>query len=66
MERKKTGRPSKGERRLVRAKLPVPLAQALQAEATRRGMTLNDFLGELAANATGVPYSSQEVLSLSA
>jgi hypothetical protein len=66
MERKKTGRPSKGERRLVRAKLPVPLAQALQTEAARRGMTVTDFLGELAANATGVPYRHQEALSLSA
>lgn len=50
----------------MRAKLPVPLAQALQTEAARRGMTVTDFLGELAANATGVPYRHQEALSLSA
>lgn len=66
MERKKTGRPSKGPRNLIRAKLPVKLAEALQDEASRRGMTLTDLIGELAAQATGVPYVHQEALSLTA
>jgi hypothetical protein len=66
MERKKTGRPSKGPRTEVRAKLPVQLAQALQSEASRRGMTLTDLVGELAAQATGVPYVHQEALQLTA
>jgi hypothetical protein len=66
MERKKTGRPSKGDRALVKAKLPRPLAQAIQNEAARRGMTLTDYLGELASRATGVPYEPQERLPISA
>jgi hypothetical protein len=66
MERKKPGRPSKGERRIVRALLPVRLAEALYDEAARRGMTVTDLLGELASSATGVPYINQEALSLSA
>jgi hypothetical protein len=65
MERKKTGRPSKGERHLVRAKLPVRLAEALHAEAARRGMTLTDLVGEWASRETGVPYSPQESLMAS-
>ncbi len=62
MEHRKTGRPSKGEREVVRARLPVHLRTALQDEAARRGVTLNDFLGELIAREVGVPYSSQEAL----
>jgi hypothetical protein len=65
MERKKTGRPSKGERHFVRAKLPVRLVRALQDRATRRGMTLTDLIGELASKETGIPYSDQEALPLS-
>lgn len=66
MERKKTGRPSKGDRREVRARVPVPLFDALHVEAVRRGMTVNDLVGEHLAALVGVPYSPQEALSLSA
>lgn len=66
MERKKTGRPPKGDREMVRARMPRPLAAALRSEAERRGMTLNDLLGELAARETGVPYNPQECLPLTA
>ena len=66
MERKKTGRPSKGDRRQVRARVPVALFDALQREAERRGMTCNDLVGEHLAALVGVPYSPQEALSLSA
>ena len=62
MERRKPGRPSKGEREQVRARVPVPLLRALQDEATRRGMTFNDFVGETLADVVGVPYSEQEAL----
>jgi hypothetical protein len=65
MEAKKTGRPSKGSRNEVRAKLPVRLAEALQAEAKRQGKTLTDLIGEMAAQRTGVPYEP-EGLQLSA
>lgn len=66
MERRKTGRPSKGPRREVRARVPVSLFEALREEAGRRGMTVNDLVGEHLAALVGVPYSPQEALSLSA
>jgi hypothetical protein len=66
METKKVGRPSKGPRNEVRAKLPVQLAEALQAEAARLGITVTDLIGHMAAERTGVPYATQEGLSLSA
>jgi uncharacterized protein (DUF1684 family) len=66
MERKKTGRPHKGDRGVVRARLPLPLLDAVYAEAARRGMTVNDFIGHLAAGATGIPYDHQERLQISA
>ena len=62
MTRRKIGRPSKGEREEVRAKVPVSLRRAVQEEAARRGMTVNDLVGELLADCTGVPYTSQEAL----
>ena len=62
MERKKPGPPSKGEREQVRARVPVPLLDALRAEAARRGMTFNDFIGETLADVVGVPYTDQEGL----
>lgn len=65
-ERRKIGRPSKGDRELVRVRVPVPLANAVRDLAARRGMTINDMLGELLAEQTGVPYNAQEGLSLSA
>ncbi len=49
----------------MRAKLPVRLAEALHAEAARRGMTLTDFVGEWASRETGVPYTTQEPLMAS-
>lgn len=62
MERRKPGRPSKGPRVQLKARVPDALHNAALAEAGRRGMTLNDYLGELLAEATGVPYSPQEAL----
>lgn len=64
MERKKTGRPPKGlgPRCEVRARLPVQMAEALQEEAARRGMSFTDFVGEWASQVTGMPYSKQEAL----
>lgn len=64
MERRKPGRPAKGEREEVRARVPVQLRRALQAEAARRGMTFNDFVGEALAELVGVPYAPQEGLPL--
>lgn len=62
VERRKPGPPSKGEREEVRARVPVALRRALQQEAAHRGMTYNDFVGEILAEAVGVPYSQQEAL----
>lgn len=65
MERKKTGRPSKGARKQVNVRLPLPLVQAAHEQALQQGVTLNDFLGELLAEKTGVPYQHQGVLMAS-
>ncbi|MBV9651568.1 MAG: hypothetical protein JO296_15720 [Pseudonocardiales bacterium] len=46
--------------------MPVSLFDALHEEARRRGMTINDIVGEQLAALVGVPYSPQEALSLSA
>ena len=62
MARRNVGRPSKGEREEVRARVPVQLRRALQQEAARRGMTVNDLIGETLADLTGVPYADQEAL----
>lgn len=65
MERKKTGRPSKGDRTPISARVPIPLYDAAKSHAEQLGMTLNDFLGELLAAEVGVPYQNQEGLPLS-
>ncbi len=62
MERKKLGRPSKGERRQVSFKFPIPLLVAMRECATERGMTATDLMGELLAAEVGIPYQTQEAL----
>lgn len=42
--------------------MPVQLRRALLEEAARRGMTVNDLVGETLAELTGVPYDPQEAL----
>lgn len=64
MERRKPGRSSKGPREEVRARVPVELRRALQDEATRRGMTFNDFIGEALSELVGVPYTPQRSMPL--
>ncbi len=64
MERKKTGRPSKGDRTRIETRVPTPLYHAAKSRAETRGMTLNDLLGELLAAEVGLPYQSQEGLPL--
>lgn len=46
--------------------MPVELADAFQREADKRGMTVQDFLGHVAEQVTGVPYNPQGGLPLSA
>jgi len=38
------GRPSKGPRRFMATRLPVPVADALEARADRDGVTITDAL----------------------
>ncbi len=62
VERRKPGRQSKGPRVQLKARVPEELHLAVLAEAERRGMTLNDLVGETFAELTGVPYAQQGVL----
>lgn len=64
MERKKTGRPSKGDRKLAGYKLPVALLEAMSRYAAEHGMTMTDLVGESVADRIGVPYMPQEGLPL--
>ena len=66
MERRKPGPPGKGPRTQVKVRLPLPLAEGIRALAAQRGITVNDLLGEIMAEHTGIPYDQQEPLSLSA
>ena len=66
MEQRKPGRPSKGDREEVKMRVPRPMADALRAEAARRGTTVNDLLAELASRELGIPFTSQEPLPISA
>ncbi|NKQ59212.1 hypothetical protein HFP15_40875 [Amycolatopsis sp. K13G38] len=43
---------------------PRVLAEAAEAEAARRGMTLTDYIGQLLAGDLGIPYDVQEGLPL--
>ncbi len=62
MEHRKTGRPSKGDRRHVSFKFPAPLLVAMRERAAERGMTATDLVGELIAAEVGISYSTQEAL----
>nr|AAP04012.1 unknown [Cloning vector pDXM32]ABN48418.1 ORF10 [Amycolatopsis benzoatilytica] len=52
--------------KVIKARMPVELAEAFQKEAQKRGMNVQDFLGRLAEELTGVPYNPQGGLPLSA
>jgi hypothetical protein len=64
MERKKTGRPSKGPRAHTGILLPHPLKDAAKRRAAELGMTFTDLVGVLLEKETGVPYQMQEGLPL--
>lgn len=66
VERKKPGRRSKGDRCQVNTRQPRVLAARAEAEAARRGMTMTDFIGQLLAEAVGIPYDPQEAIKISA
>ena len=62
VERKKPGPKGKGPRKELRPRIPPALYEAVVRDAASAGMTLNDFVGELLAERTGVPYLPQEAL----
>jgi hypothetical protein len=64
MERKKTGRPSKGKRTHAGILLPTALKEAAKRRAAERGVTFTDLVGLLLEKETGVPYETQEGLPL--
>jgi len=65
--RRKSGRPSKGDRRHVSAKIPVALLDALEQDAQARGLDRTAVLVEAIAERYGLPNpfaSTQEALPL--
>ena len=62
MEHRKLGRPSTGPRVQIKGRVPEELRAAALRRAGQLGMTLNDYLGELLAEDTGVAYTPQEAL----
>ena len=61
----KPGRPSKGPRKRVEVKMPIPLAELLEQRARRDGTDMNDWLVALVARQLGFPLNRQEQLPLS-
>lgn len=64
MQRRKPGRPSRGEREPLYVKMPVHLLETLRFHAAGRGMTVTDLVGETLARELGIPYMKQETLPL--
>jgi hypothetical protein len=66
----KVGRPSKGDRRVLYTRAPIPVADEVRAEATRRGLTLADVVAEILCDRYGHTYAptqanrKQEALEL--
>jgi len=54
-QRGKGGRPSKGERMAVGARLPVAIAHAMRDEAERRDVSYSDVLASALADRYGLP-----------
>ncbi len=49
------GRPSKGERAQLLTRPPLPLAQAVRAEAERLDLSYSDYIANILAAAHGFP-----------
>ncbi|EFL12691.1 predicted protein [Streptomyces sp. AA4] len=64
MERKKPGPAPRWDEKpkQVKVRMPPALADAFQKEVRGRGMTVQDFIGRLASEMTGVPYDEQEAI----
>lgn len=70
MEHRKPGRKPRWdptvERKQLKVRLSSDLFEAFHAEAKKRGMSVNDLVGEYAEKVTGVPYDPQKGLPLTA
>jgi hypothetical protein len=68
MSPRKAGRPSKGDRLIVSARVPVELKHAAVETAKKFGLSENDYILSLVAAHTGLthlaPNLAQEVLPL--
>ncbi|MFZ2176379.1 MAG: hypothetical protein WAW17_20520 [Rhodococcus sp. (in: high G+C Gram-positive bacteria)] len=53
---RKVGRPSKGDRKLVKAFVPIELKKATAATAARKGLTETDYIVALLAADTGLTH----------
>ena len=64
------GRPSKGERHLVSARVPVPHAEQLFERADALGVSLSEYLAGVIARDLEQPFSApaapQEAMKISA
>lgn len=59
MERRKPGRPSKGDRRQLNTLQPRAIAEATTRAAAAQGLTVTDYVGQLLARELGMDYSAQ-------
>ncbi len=70
MEHRKAGRKPRWdpdvERKQLKVRLSPELFAAFRAEVQGKGLTVQDFIGQLAEELTGVPYDPQGGLPLSA
>ncbi len=66
----KIGRPSKGDRTVLWSRVPTEVADAVKAEAARRGLPYGDVAAEILSAHFGVDYAptrtsrDQEALEL--
>jgi predicted HicB family RNase H-like nuclease len=64
MAERKRGRPSKGVRKRIPLKVPVPLAELIEEQARRNGVYVNDWVMDQLARSLGYSLNRQEQLPL--
>jgi hypothetical protein len=64
LERRRPGRPSKGDRTELRGRVATHLQIAATRRATELGLHLNDYMAMLVSKDTGVPLDTDEGLPL--
>jgi hypothetical protein len=63
-EPRKAGRPSKGPRKRIPLKVPIPLAELIEQHAKRNGVYVNDWVIAQLAASVNFPLTRQEQLPL--